>query len=55
MKHIIYTYKGQMYQAYKDWDMDTIRAVMTRIGATDYAVGIGKIETFLGKPYIALL
>jgi hypothetical protein len=39
MKHIIYTYKGKVYQSYKAWSFYHIEEVLTRLGATYWEIG----------------
>ena len=39
MKHIIFTYRGNVYQSYKDWSIDRIERVLYRIGATFWDIG----------------
>ena len=38
--HIMYTYKGQFYQAYKRWSFAQAERVLTRLGATYWEIGI---------------
>lgn len=40
MKHIIYVYKGKVYQSSKDWDFKHIEAVLTRLGSEYWEIGI---------------
>ena len=40
MKHIIFTYKGKVYQSYKDWSFERIENVLERLGATYYEIGV---------------
>lgn len=37
--HIMYTYKGKFYQAYKHWTFAHAEAVLTRLGATYWEIG----------------
>jgi len=39
MKHIIFTYKGKVYQAFKDWSFVRIERVLERLGATYWEIG----------------
>ncbi len=38
-KHIIYTYKDKIYQAYKQWSFSRCEAVLTRLGAEYWEIG----------------
>ena len=38
--HIMYTYKGEFHQAFKRWTFAQAEAVLTRIGATYWEIGI---------------
>jgi len=49
MKHIIYTYKGKVYQSWKDWDFDHIEEVLKRLGASYGAFFINKFVSVPGK------
>lgn len=40
MKHIIFSYKGKVYQSYKDWDFKRIEDVLTRLGSDYWEIGI---------------
>ena len=40
MIHIIYTYEGIVYQAYKFWDFDHAERVLERLGATYWEIGL---------------
>jgi len=40
MKHIIYTYKGKVYESYKDWNFYHIEEVLKRLGASYWEIGI---------------
>jgi len=40
MKHVIYTFKGKVYQSHKDWDFTRIERVLTRLGATYWEIGL---------------
>lgn len=42
MIHIIYTYKGKVYDAMKDWTFIHAEAVLKRLGATYWEIGIYK-------------
>ena len=37
--HIMYTYKGKFYQAFKHWTFAHAEEVLTRIGATYWEIG----------------
>lgn len=39
-KHIIFTYKGKVYQNYKDWTFSRIEKVLGRLGATYWEISI---------------
>lgn len=38
-RHMIYTYKGNVYQAYKFWTFKHCAEVLTRLGATYWEIG----------------
>lgn len=38
-KHIIYTYKNEVHEAYKKWSFERIEKVLTRLGATYWEIG----------------
>ncbi len=38
--HLIFTYKGVVYQRFKDWSFARCEAVLTRLGATYWEIGI---------------
>ena len=40
MKRIMFTYKGNFHQSYKDWDFERIERVLTRLGATYWEIRI---------------
>lgn len=40
MKHIIFVYRSRVYESYKDWSVDKIEAVLVRLGATYWEIGI---------------
>ena len=40
MIHIIYTYKGKVYQSFKSWNVQKIERVLTRLGATYWEIGM---------------
>ena len=40
MLHIIYTYKGKVYQSFKYWTFEHAEKVLTRLGATYWEIGI---------------
>lgn len=40
MAHIIYTYKGTLYQAWKPWSFQRCEAVLTRLGADYWEIGL---------------
>ncbi len=37
--HIMYTYKGKFYQAFKCWTFAHAEEVLTRLGATYWEIG----------------
>jgi hypothetical protein len=39
MRHIIYTYKENVYQAYKEWSFKYCEEVLERLGATYWEIG----------------
>lgn len=39
MKHIIYTYKDNVFQAHKDWSFKHCEEVLERMGATYWEIG----------------
>lgn len=38
-RHLIYTYKGMVYQAYKKWTFDHCEKVLKRLGASYWEIG----------------
>jgi len=38
-RHIIFTYKGKVYQSFKTWDFERIERVLTRLGASYWEIG----------------
>jgi len=40
MKHIIYTYKGKVYESFKEWNVQKCESVLQRLGATYWEIGI---------------
>ena len=40
MIHIIYTYKGRVYDAFKKWTFNHAEDVLKRLGATYWEIGI---------------
>lgn len=40
MIHIIYLYKGKVYQAEKKWTFEQAEKVLNRIGSTYWEIGI---------------
>ncbi len=40
IKHIIYVYKGKVYQLNKLWELKRIEAALTRLGSTYWEIGI---------------
>lgn len=40
MNHIIFTFRGKVYQSYKNWGFDRIEKVLTRLGATYWEIGM---------------
>lgn len=44
MMHIIFTYKGKLCQCYKNWDIDRIESVLSRLGATYWEIGFDESE-----------
>lgn len=44
MKHIIYTYKGKIYQAYKKWSFNHCEDVLKRLGGDYWEIGVPDSE-----------
>ena len=40
MKHIIYTFRGKVYQSYKNWEFDRIEKALIRLGADYWEIGM---------------
>ena len=40
MIHIIYTYKGKVYEIHKKWSINHAENVLRRLGATYWEIGI---------------
>jgi hypothetical protein len=40
MKHIIYSYKGKVYESHKNWDFKHIEDILTRMGCTYWEIGL---------------
>ena len=40
MKHIIYVYKEEVFQCYKNWSFEKCEQVLSRLGATYWEIGI---------------
>lgn len=38
-RHLIYTYKGKVYQAFKKWTFAHCEEVLTRLGANYWEIG----------------
>ena len=38
-RHLIYTYKGKVYQSFKKWTFAQCEKVLTRLGATYWEIG----------------
>jgi hypothetical protein len=39
MIHIIYTYKGTVYQSFKQWSIERAEKVLNKIGASYWEIG----------------
>ena len=44
-KHLIYTYKGMVYQAYKKWTFQHCEKVLERLGASYWEIGLMDDDT----------
>lgn len=38
-RHLIFTYKGKVYQAFKKWTFSQCERVLERLGATYWEIG----------------
>jgi hypothetical protein len=45
MNHIMYTYKGKFHEIYKDWNLQRIEKVLTRLGASYWEIGFDSVKT----------
>ena len=39
VRHIMYTYKGKVHHAWKDWSFNKVERVLTRMGASYWEIG----------------
>lgn len=39
-RHVIFIYKGKVYQSYKNWSLSRTEAVLKRLGATWWEIEI---------------
>ena len=39
IRHIIFTYKGKVYQAYKKWSFEKCEKILKRLGAKYWEIG----------------
>lgn len=40
LTHVMFTYKGEFHQSWKDWSFDRIERVLERLGASYWEIGV---------------